>query len=73
MLNSKDVKSRGLFVDYFFEFKEAIKNYKNFEEVAITISEQIKTNPIFVLSCVFYNTKTKRFLLTQQSSINIQS
>ena len=50
MLNSKDVKSRGLFVDYFFEFKEAIKNYKNFEEVAITISEQIKTNPIFVFS-----------------------
>lgn len=63
MLNSKDVKSRGLFVDYFFEFKEAIKNYKNFEEVAITISEQIKTNPIFVLSCVFYNTKTKRFFI----------
>lgn len=63
MLNSKDVKARGLFVDYFFEFKEAIKNYKNFEEVAITISEQIKTNPIFVLSCVFYNTKTKRFFI----------
>ena len=63
MLNSKDVQSRGLFLDYFFEFKEAIKNYKNFEEVAITISEQIKTNPIFVLSCVFYNTKTKRFFI----------
>ena len=25
MLNSRDSKSRGLLVDYFFEFKEAIK------------------------------------------------
>lgn len=63
MLNSKDSKPRGLLVDYFFEFKEAVKNYKNFEEVAEIVLQQIKINPKFVLSCIHYNTKTKRFFI----------
>lgn len=63
MLNSKDFKTNELVVDYLFEYKEAVKNYKNFDEIAKIVVEQTKTNPRFVLSCVHYNTKTKKFFI----------
>ena len=63
MLNSKDFKPNELVVDYLFEYKEAVKNYKNFEEIAKIVVEQTKTNPKFVLGCVHYNTKTKKFFI----------
>ena len=47
MLNSKDFKPNELVVDYLFEYKEAVKNYKNFEEIAKIVFEQTKTNPNF--------------------------
>lgn len=63
MLNSKDFKLNDLVVDYLFEYKEAVKNYNNFEEIAKIVVEQTKTNPKFVLSCVHYNTKTQKFFI----------
>ena len=63
MLNSKDFKPNDLVVDYLFEYKEAVKNYENFEEIAKIVIEQTKTNPKFVLSCVHYNTKTQKFFI----------
>ena len=63
MLNSKDFKPNELVVDYLFEYKEAVKNYKNFEEIATIVVEQTKINPKFVLGCVHYNTKTKKFFI----------
>lgn len=63
MLNSKDFKTNELVVDYLFEYKEAVKNYKNFDKIAKIVVEQTKTNPRFVLSCVHYNTKTKKFFI----------
>ena len=63
MLNSKDFKPNELVVDYLFEYKEAVKNYKNFDEIAKNVVEQTKTNPKFVLSCVHYNTKTENFFI----------
>lgn len=66
MLNSKDFKPNELVVDYLFEYKEAVKNYKNFDEIAKIVIEQ-KNNPKFVLSCVFYNTKSKRFFIDSKN------
>ena len=63
MLNSKDFKPNDLVTDYLFEYKEAVKNYENFGEIAKIVVEQTKTNPKFVLSCVHYNTKTKKFFI----------
>lgn len=63
MLNSKDFKPNELVVDYLFEYKEAVKNYKNFEEIATIVVEQTKINPKFVLGCVHYNTKSKKFFI----------
>lgn len=63
MLNSKDFKPNELVVDYLFEYKEAVKNYKNFEEIAKIVFEQTKTNPKFFLGCVHYNTKTEKFFI----------
>lgn len=63
MLNSKDFKPNELVVDYLFEYKEAVKNYKNFDEVAKIVVEQTKSNPKFVLGCVHYNTKTENFFI----------
>ena len=67
MLNSKDFKPNELVVDYLFEYKEAVKNYKNFDEIAKIVVEQTKTNSKFVLSCVFYNTKSKRFFIDSKN------
>lgn len=63
MLNSKDFKPNDLVVDYLFEYKEAVKNYENFEEIAKIVIEQTKINPKFVLSCIHYNTKTQKFFI----------
>ena len=53
MLNSKDFKTNELVVDYLFEYKEAVKNYKNFDEIAKIVVEQTKTKKFFIDSTKF--------------------